>query len=206
VDRAVQILVVLRYLRRLQPEAELVVASGNHDSDRQNGAGEWEAGWLRRARRLGVRVDGDWFDRDGWRFTVCPWWDGPESCGRVEELLEASRPADPSRWIWVYHVPPDRTPVSWTGKAWFGDERLTEWIGRHRPFLVLSGHVHQAPFAKGGSWVVREGDTWVLNAGRHSGPWPPHVQIDLEAGTATWISLAGEETERLYPETVESPG
>jgi hypothetical protein len=62
---------------------------------------------------------------------------------------------------------------------------------------VLTGHVHQSPFRVGGSWVDRIGDTWVFNAGRQMAPCPTHVIIDTTDRTATWWSLAGEETVRL---------
>jgi Icc-related predicted phosphoesterase len=69
-----------------------------------------------------------------------------------------------------------------------GDEVLSGWIARFRPDLVLVGHVHQAPFARGGSWVDRVGSTWVFNAGQQLGPVPAHVTADLDANTATWTS------------------
>jgi hypothetical protein len=84
--------------------------------------------------------------------------------------------------------------VSWTGKEYFGDAYLGEWIDRYNPLMVLSGHVHHAPFARGGSWAARRGGTWLFNAGRQIGPWPTHVRLDLERNSATWVSLAGEET------------
>ena len=63
----------------------------------------------------------------------------------------------------------------------------------HGPDLVLTGHVHEPPFKPAGAWADRIGDTWVFNAGRQIGPVPAHIEIDLEAGTAVWRSLMGEE-------------
>ena len=59
------------------------------------------------------------------------------------------------------HVPPDGTRVSWVGRRYFGDAVLTEWIAEYEPDIVLSGHVHQSPFRKGGSWVDKLGNTWL---------------------------------------------
>ena len=70
---------------------------------------------------------------------------------------------------------------------------LSGWIDRYTPDLVLTGHVHQAPFADGGGWADRVGSTWVFNAGQQGGPVPAHVTVDLDldAGTAVWTSAEG---------------
>ena len=34
----------------------------------------------------------------------------------------------------------------------------------------------------------------MFNPGRQSGPVPAHIEVDLDAATATWWSLAGTET------------
>ena len=86
----------------------------------------------------------------------------------------------------------DRLPDGVDGRSSYGDADLLAWIGEHQPDLVLAGHVHQSPFADGGSWSDRIGRTLVLNAGRQIGPEPAHVVIDLEAGVARWRSLEGE--------------
>jgi len=63
--------------------------------------------------------------------------------------------------------------------------------------VVLCGHIHEAPFRNGGSWVDRIGRTWLFNAGHQIGDVPARVEIDLAAGEARWISLAGEEVRAL---------
>jgi len=87
--------------------------------------------------------------------------------------------------------------VSWTGSKYYGDAELVEWIGEYRPDVVLSGHVHQSPFRRGGSWIDRIGDTWVFNAGREMAPEPAHVVFDTAARTAVWSSTSGEQVVRL---------
>ena len=62
------------------------------------------------------------------------------------------------------------------------------------PDVVLCGHIHQAPWAEGGSWHARLGDTWVFNAGKQIGPVPPHITLDTEAGTADWFGVFESET------------
>ncbi len=83
--------------------------------------------------------------------------------------------------------------MSWGGTRSYGDSALNGWIAEHAPTLVLSGHVHQAPFVGGGSWVDRIGGSWVFNMGQQPGEMPAHVVIDTEAGAAAWFSLYGRE-------------
>ena len=68
--------------------------------------------------------------------------------------------------------------MSWTGARDAGDEALSGWIAQYHPDIVISGHIHQSPFVKGGSWVDRIGDTLVFNTGQHSGAPPAHIIID----------------------------
>jgi Icc-related predicted phosphoesterase len=96
-------------------------------------------------------------------------------------------------WIWAYHSPPDKSPTSWSGKRHFGDELLNDLAKLHQPDIVLTGHVHEAPFRDDGSWHDRIGDTLVLNAGRQTGPVPAHLVVDTTARQVTWSSLAGRD-------------
>lgn len=194
VEVEVQALVILKYLRKLAGRTRLVVSSGNHDGDERTPANESVARWLDQARGAGVLVDGDSGLVGGWRFTVCPWWDGPETRQQVAELLAREAGAGADRWLWAYHAPPDQTRVSWTGKGYFGDPALGGWIRRYHPRMVLGGHVHQAPFRPPGCWVDQLDGTWLFNAGRQRGPEPAFVVLDLDAMTARWCSQAGEES------------
>jgi Icc-related predicted phosphoesterase len=189
-----QTTVILTYLRRLCAKTRLIVCSGNHDLDALNAEGEKFAKWIQRARNYGVPTDDDSIMVDDILFTVCPWWDGPESCARVGAQLERDSRKSKNRWIWVYHSPPDASPTSWGGQKHFGDTQVLEWIRRYSPDMVLTGHIHQSPFRQGGSWVDRLGSSWVFNAGRQIGPCPTHVILDTDEQTALWFSLAGAET------------
>lgn len=196
-DGGVQIVVILKYLKRLAAETTLIVSSGNHDLDQRDDAGEKIAGWMNRVRQLGIPTDGDSVELDGTLITICPWWDGPRMKASVQALLErdAARPKD--RWFWVYHAPPDASPTSWGGSRHYGDTDVVGWIETYKPDAVFCGHIHQAPFKRGGSWIDRIGSTWVFNSGQQIGPTPAHVMVDTEAGEAAWFSLAGAELARL---------
>jgi Icc-related predicted phosphoesterase len=193
VDGRTQTLVILKYLRRLATQVRLIVSSGNHDLDARDADGEKITRWIHKLRPAGVTVDGDSLAVGDALFTVCPWWDGENARRVIGEQL--SRDADKGQrpWIWVYHAPPADSPTSWTGERHAGDADLVHWIGRYRPDIVLTGHIHESPFARGGSWVDRIGPTWVFNSGRQIGPMPAHVIFDTDRRAALWISLAGAE-------------
>jgi len=197
VDPGTQIVVVMNYLKRLRQVTRVLVCSGNHDLDAVDAHGEKHAGWLRAARRLSIPVDGDTVIVDGTTITLCPWWDGPEAMKAIGAQLEAAAADRLGPWIWVYHAPPPDSPVSWSGQRFFGDAALLGWIVQYRPDFVFTGHVHEAPFARGGSWVDRVGDTWVFNAGKQYGSVPTTIAIDTEVGEAAWFSLEGAESVRL---------
>lgn len=188
-----QILVIAKYLTRIQSKTRLLVSSGNHDLDLRNEAGERVAGWINARRFPGIAVDGHYLDLGDTAITVCPWWDGPLGREAVAAQLARDGGQRRGRWIWMYHAPPDRSPVSWSGQAYLGDAELRGWIEAYQPDIVLTGHIHQSPFRSGGSWSDRIGKTWVFNAGRQIGPVPTCVVIDLAAQRASWHSQAGDE-------------
>jgi Icc-related predicted phosphoesterase len=197
VDGSVQIVVILKYLKRLMGCARILVSSGNHDLDSRNAAGEKTAQWMRRVRQMGIPTDGDSVLLGDILVTICPWWDGPNAMQAVRDQLERDSQKQKETWIWVYHAPPQGSPTSWDGKTFYGDSELTAWIERYKPDIVFSGHIHQAPFCKEGSWADRIGPTWVFNSGRQIGPTPTHVIIDTRAREAIWISMEGAESVKL---------
>lgn len=187
----VQVVVILNYLKRLK--GKVVVSSGNHDLDGVGAAGERTAGWMRRVRQLGIPADGDTLATDDALVTICPWWDGPKAMEGVAAQLERDAAKARRPWIWVYHAPPDQSPTAWTGQRFYGDAQLNAWIAQYGPDIVFTGHIHEAPFKRGGSWVDRIGDTWVFNCGQQIGPQPAHIALDTKAREAAWFSLAGAE-------------
>lgn len=196
-DGNVQIVVVLKYLKRLAAQARLIVSSGNHDLDVRNAEGEKVAAWMSRVRQAGIATDGETIEIDEALISICPWWDGPAGQQAVAAQLARDAEKPKRQWIWVYHAPPAGSPTSWNGKKEYGDAALTEWIGAHQPDIVLCGHIHEAPFKSGGSWADRIGKTWVFNSGRQIGPIPTHVALDTRAREAAWFSMAGDEMVRL---------
>jgi Icc-related predicted phosphoesterase len=194
-----QTLVMLRYFELLRDAGRVVVSSGNHDLTGPDVHGEQSALWLEQARSAGVPTDGDSIEIDDLLVTICPWWDGPIGRDATDAQLATDAARRRARWAWVYHWPPMDSPTCWTGSRHYGDPDLLEWIGRHHPDVVLSGHVHQPPFKQGGAWADRIGDTWVFNPGKQTGPIPAHVEIEIDPGSgpvsgrARWWSMMGSE-------------
>jgi Icc-related predicted phosphoesterase len=184
-----QIVVIGRYLELLAESAIVLAVSGNHDLDGPAAHGEQVASWLRQEFHGPVHCDGTSVDLDGFRFTMCPWWDGPITRQAVDAQLELAAVNRPERWVWLYHAPPAGTVLCNDGKREFPDRDLTDWITLHQPDIVLTGHVHQAPWTEGGSWHDRLGDTQIFNAGQQIGKIPAHIRVDTDTGTADWYGV-----------------
>lgn len=189
-----QIALMIAYLGRLADQVPVFANSGNHDLTARRPDGEKEAVWLAEVDER-VHVDGATVVLGADLVSVCAWWEGPITRGELEQQLdEAAHRERTGPWIWVYHSPPDESPTSWSGSRYYGDDALNELIDRHRPDLVLTGHVHEAPFRPEGAWHHRIGTTMVLNAGRQSGPIPAHMIVDSSERLATWWTSEGEAT------------
>lgn len=201
-DLDTQIVVVEKYLSRISQRTLLLVSSGNHDGDARNAAQESICRWLLETKTNALRVDGEAVEISDILVTICPWWDGEETRGEVERLLERDADREKQKWVWIHHAPPSGSPVSWSGRTSVGDEFLTTWIARFNPDLVLSGHVHNAPFYADGSWIDRLGTTWVFNSGRQIGPAPSCIIIDFVKMTARWVSTEEDLTRDLAPREI----
>lgn len=195
-DLDVQTVVVEKYLNRLRQLTRVIVSSGNHDGDHRDATGESRARWLGELGTERLHVDGESIEVAGMRITICPWWDGPVSQAEVEKQIEAAAPPAGTPWVWVYHAPPEG-PLSWTGKHFAGDAALTRWIERFAPAIVLSGHIHNAPFYPQGAWVQRIGATWAFNPGRQPGGDPAVLRFDFERQEVSWHSQVGVERQSL---------
>lgn len=201
-----QIVVVRKYLHRLAATAPTLVSSGNHDILESRQSAERTADWLREDRQPRLHVDGDSFTQDGFFFSILPWWDGPESRQQVEEQLKAQAPgAAGKRWVWIYHPPPQNSPVAWNGRRDLGDSTLSRWIADYHPEMVLGGHIHNAPFYKDGSWIDCVDGTWVFNGGRQPGSVPTFTIVDTGENRALWIAADDAEQATLSAPLVRSP-
>lgn len=191
-DLDTQIVVVTKYLARLSATTALAVCSGNHDADERDEADEAVVTWFEDVRTESAHADGEHVALSGGGMvTLCPWWDGPATRAKLETLLLAARRPAIGPWIWIHHVPPNGTAVSWNGRRHAGDDLLNSLIERLRPDMVVSGHVHDAPFRRGGSWVDRVGTACVVNPGRQLGGLPAFIELDLKRRTLSRVSLAG---------------
>ena len=194
VDFRAQIVVVRKYLARLSEVTRVLLCSGNHDLDERDETGEKISRWIANIGNPGIAHDGDSVTIGDTFFTICPWWDGPRVKAGIGVQLEAAAATQHGRWVWIHHAPAANSPTSWGGSRYFGDAELVQWIENYQPNMVLSGHVHQSPFVKDGSWFDRIGGTWVFNVGQQFGAPPAHIMLDLDAGKAYWFSAAGEQS------------
>ena len=192
--RPSQALVVQKYFRRIRERAPLLVCSGNHDLDHRDSRGVMSTKWILRTRHYDVPTDGDARLIGDTLFSSCPWSEGALAWAQTAAQLERDAASRPARWVWIHHAPPMASPVSWDGRRFYGQAELRALIERYQPDIVLSGHVHQAPFTQVGSWADRIGSTWVFNAGHQVGPLPTHIVVEWGSDDAYWWSLAGAET------------
>jgi len=189
VDFRAQIVVVRKYLQRIAGTTRLIVCSGNHDLDTRGEDGEKTARWIGDLRTVDIVADGDCTAIEDMQISVCPWWDGPAAYDRLAAQLERdARTRAGRRWVWIHHAPPYAAATSWSGTRSLGDVELAGLIAQHEPDLVFAGHIHQAPFRKGGCWTDKVNATWVFNAGHQYGAPPAHIAMDTVAREAIWIS------------------
>ena len=200
-----QIAVVLEYLVRFAEHTTTVACSGNHDLDHRNDGGERATAWINEARAGGVAVDGDSVTVGNWTVTACGWWEGPQTLGVLESMLEAASESRTGQWMWVWHGPPEGA-LSWTGTRHYGDPELPRLIDAHQPDAVLCGHIHQAPFVRNGAWAERRADTWLFNAGHQPGPIPTSITIDFGQGNASWWSFGASGEISLSGSTAGATG
>ena len=176
-------------------DGQTVAVMGDAEiADERDEAGEKISRWIGDVGNLGIAHDGDSLTIGDTFFTICPWWDGPRVKEQIGRQLQEAAATHRGRWIWIHHAPAANSPTSWGGARYFGDAELVQWIESHKPDMVLSGHVHQSPFIKDGSWFDRLGDTWVFNVGQQFGRPPAHIMLDLENNKAYWFSAAGEQS------------
>ena len=119
----VQALAVTAALRDLARCTTLFAASGNHDLDGRDDAGEKAARWMRTLDRDGVHTDLSSLAVGPDLVTVCPWWDGPRARAALDACLAETARQPRQRWIWVHHAPPEGSPLSWDGRRAWGDGR-----------------------------------------------------------------------------------
>lgn len=200
VDGRTQATVVRKYFDLIRAKTKLLICSGNHDLDSKNEAGEGMAQWLLGRRNDGILSDGESMRIGDILFTACPWWDGPVSKAEINQQLQKAADDRESRWIWIYHAPPSKSPIAWSGQRYFGDDALVHWIDEYQPDIVMCGHVHEAPYVANGSWVDRIGETWLFNTGHYLGSPPAHIIMDTDEQEAVWFSAAGTQHVSLKEE------
>ena len=194
---------VTAWLQDLAARIPVVACSGNHDATGTHGA-DWlreVAGNCQPAGRL--TTDGGHAVLDGLVVSAVPYWHLPggfphrdwlrDRVRRVwveGSLLAAERKLP---WAVLHHEPPDGLAVAANGGFALRERGAPpqgwcrHWIELYRPDYVFSGHLHEAPLARGGSWAARvpETGTWCFNAGR-IGRESGMVILDTAGRVARW--------------------
>jgi Icc-related predicted phosphoesterase len=93
-------------------------------------------------------------------------------------------------WIAVDHYPPFRSRTN------SGDDfQLNKQVIDFQPAIIVSGHMHQAPFVPNGSWHDTVNGTLCLNPGcLWNASDPCHIILDSKGRNATWIASGRTET------------
>lgn len=177
---------MVRFVGALARRTTVVICSGNHDLTGRDRHGEAVPLWRSAARAVGACVDGDVLLTDDLAISVCGW-----SSDARAQLERQRRLVGGRRWIWLHHAPAEGSRTAWDGRRDCGDRSLTDAIAALRPDIVISGHAHEAPFARRGDWHDRIGTTLLLNPGQVPGPRPASVLLDLETQLALWSSSIG---------------
>ena len=182
-------------LRLIAARAPVLVASGNHDVD-----DDGDIAWLREIAGHHIFVDGSTVAWNGVAVTLWPWRGieaAPMPQGTAHTVPWLTR-------IWVHHAPPAGTRVAACPKsqAAGANAAFAERVRRHAPQLVVSGHIHDAPFRPQGSWWDRISDTVCLNPGRQHGHEPAYIVLDLAAAEIEWVSASARE---LRPLPISAP-
>jgi Icc-related predicted phosphoesterase len=102
-----------------------------------------------------------------------------------DELEKLPAPDDPSRAVYVIHMPPAGLGLDCcaTGQE-VGSKAVREFLLARRPLVSLHGHIHESP-AVSGVWRARLGPTLCIQPGQF-GKFA-FVILDLETGAAERI-------------------
>ena len=93
-------------------------------------------------------------------------WHKPETEIYQDLLLLEQSAGDPLRTIFVVHSPPKQTQLDQSfGHQHYGSEGVRKWLNFSRKHLVLSGHIHEAPFINGGVWQEEVAGTRCMQPG-----------------------------------------
>ena len=96
------------------------------------------------------------------------------------------RRANQCAWLALHHVPPSGSAVGECQRR--KDDELRDHIEHWRPNCLASGHLHDRPFEKSGSWHDRLAESiHCFNPGaRPQAPVPNHIVIDSTDGSAAF--------------------
>ncbi len=92
-------------------------------------------------------------------------WEKPES-EIYRDLIELDRSVNPQNTVYVIHTPPAfcALDASFENRH-FGSQGMRQWLEAGPKHIVLSGHIHEAPFINGGVWKETVNGTLCMQPG-----------------------------------------
>ncbi len=112
----------------------------------------------------GFQIAGYPYVRDsGGRFYDA--WEKPES-EIYQDLISLDQSADPLKTVYVIHTPPAFCALDTSyNNQHFGSQGVRQWLENSPKHLVLSGHIHEAPFINDQVWQQKINGTLCMQPG-----------------------------------------
>lgn len=86
-----------------------------------------------------------------------------------KDLKDALFTSNPKNTIYVFHTPPNNTPLDITeNEKHVGSFAVRQFIEKYQPLLTLHGHIHET-VDMSREYKTQIEDTWCMSAGNHNG-------------------------------------
>ena len=112
------------------------------------------------------------------------WFAYADTLPTIEEELESlPKPKNPTRTIYVIHMPPARVGLDMCqSRETVGSQSIYKFIEKNQPRLSLHGHIHESPSCSG-VWKAKIGKTVCVQPGQMRGNALSYVLLDLNKMT-----------------------
>lgn len=116
-------------------------------------------------------------------------WEKEEEHISADLAALEAKAGDPEKTIFVVHTPAHGTALDQSfGGQHYGSAAVRDWLTKSRKHLLLSGHIHEAPFVNGGVWREEVSGTLCMQPGAWHNEGLCAIVFDLEnPSDARWI-------------------
>ncbi len=117
-------------------------------------------------------------------------WEKSEADISVDLARLEQQAGNPLKTIFVIHTPAHGTHLDQGNNGQhFGSSAVRHWLTQSAKYLVLSGHIHEAPFVNGGIWKENVNGTLCMQPGARHGEGLCAIRFNLiDPSQAEWIS------------------